>query len=167
MGQQIGGVPAGPTQGAAPLAQTHLPSWQTMPSGQQNWLGAVGEPQVRSLGQHRPPRQVAPLGQQIGGVPAGPTQGAFPLGQTHLPSWQTMPSGQQKRPVDDLQTWFAPQHRPATQVVPWGQQIARLEPGTVHAVVPSWQTHLPLRQTMPSGQQNARLVPRVLQTRAS
>ena len=44
--------PLGPTQGAAPLAQTHLPSRQTVPSGQQNWLGAVGDPQILSLGQH-------------------------------------------------------------------------------------------------------------------
>ena len=83
--------------------QTHLPPLQTIPSGQQTPL-PVGSRQAWFCGQHRPPAQTEPVGQQTLS-PLGPTQGAAPLAQTHLPSRQTVPSGQQNwlGVVDDPQ----------------------------------------------------------------
>jgi hypothetical protein len=101
-------------------SQTHLPSTQWEPSGQQN-LSPLGEAQARLPGQQRPPRQTAPGGQQTRSPPGG-AQKSRPSGQTQTPFRQTEPPGQQKVPCAFEQAASRRQHCPLRQTLPSGQQ---------------------------------------------
>jgi len=146
-GQQNGVVPAGPWQAEPFSGQTQAPSLQTKPVEQQT--GAAAVPQDISFGQHAPPIQRAPSGQQT--VPFRVWHVARFRGQTHAPPLQTRPAGQQIGAAAVPQTASLRQHAPFRQTVSSGQQI-----GAAPAVV--WQTradgqHVVPTQAVPRGQQ--------------
>jgi hypothetical protein len=152
-GQQMR-EPEAVVQGVELSWQTHRPSRQSMPSGQQKvpalFLQALG------LGQHLPLMQTDPSGQQTWALAV--PQVVVPGGQTHRPSRQTSPAGQQNGPFGPLHACAFGQHRPLMQTVPSGQQMG-VAPGMEQVVVPGGQTHRPSRQTIPVGQQNGPVGP--------
>jgi hypothetical protein len=154
-GQQIG--PNAVMQNGLPSGQTHVPFMQTAPGGQQTAGVPLAPPQMRFWRQHLPFTQTVSLGQHTT-APEGEVQALVLCGQTQLPFWHTMPSGQQMMPfgvADDPQIRSLGQHVPRTQTVSLGQQICGVKGGAPQKGVPFRQTHTPFLHTCPSGQQIA------------